>query len=135
MNEKLQPQANSPLRIFSTKHFESSPNLLLFGKKIAYFEKDEEKWVNKELKNIGSKLELPWMGFELTLLNHIESGYPYKEVVPTLPIQKDNQMIKGGTRAVRFQLRDQLYTLTDTRPVNLLIDGKKITVELEKKKN
>lgn len=134
MDEKLQPQAKSPLRIFSTKHFEESPNLLLFGKKLAYFEKDEEAWTTKELKNIGSKIELPWMGFELTLLNHLEAGYPYKEVVPVLPIQKNNQMVKGGTRAVRFQLRDKLYTVTDTRPVSLLVDGKKVMVELEKKK-
>jgi hypothetical protein len=134
MDEQLQPQAKSPLRIFSTKHFEDSPNLLLFGKKLAYYEKDEEKWTTQELEKEGSKIELPWMGFELTLLTHLEAGYPYKEVVPVLPIQKNNEMVKGGTRAVRFQVRDKIYTVTDVKPVSLLIDGKKVNINLEKKK-
>lgn len=134
LDEQLQPQANNPLRSFSTKHFESSPNLVLFGEELAYFDKDEEQWVRKKFAKVGSNIELPWMGFELTLLKHISAGYPYKEAVPVLPIQKNNQMVQGSTRAVKFEVRNQIYTVTDTRPVTLLIDGKKVIVEINKKK-
>lgn len=134
LDEKLEPQANSSLRSFSTKHFESSPNLLLFGKKAAYFDKDEEAWSSDEMKKAGSKIELPWMGFELTLLKHLDSGFPYKEAVPVMPIQKNNEMVQGGTRAVKFEVRNKIYTVTNMRPVNLLVDGKKVIVEMDKKK-
>lgn len=134
LNEKLEPQPNNSLRSFSTKHFESSPNLILFGEEVAYYDKGEEAWVRNKFTKVGDQIDLPWMGFELTLLKHAPTGYPYKEAIPVTPIQKNNQMVKGATRAVKFEVRNQIYTVTDTRPVTLLIDGRKIIIELVKKK-
>ena len=91
------------LRIFSKKLFEDSPNLFLFGTATSWFDKDEGTW-NYQNFATGKKEDktviLPWMGLEVTMLDHKERKVP--SLVPTevLPIQKNNEMIKGQTRAL-----------------------------------
>lgn len=134
LDEKLQNDMTSMLRSFSTKLFEQGPNLILFGKKAAYFDEGDEEWIVEGLEKLGSLIDLPWMGFQLTLLKHLDAGFPFLEAVPVMPIQKNNKMVKGGTRALKFVVRNQIYTVTDTKPVTLLIDGKKVIIEMTKKK-
>src|SRR5690606_22750605 len=40
LNEKMELEENSPYRIFSKKLFEKSPHLFLFGRTLAFYNKD-----------------------------------------------------------------------------------------------
>ncbi|MDC1174896.1 cytochrome c biogenesis protein ResB [Bacteriovoracaceae bacterium] len=132
MDEKLNMNQQSSIRVFSKKLFEDKPNLFLFGEKIAFYDKDEQKWEVREFNSSTTKLDLPWMGFELSLLQHQEKKVPINIPVPTWPIQKNNQLIKGNLKAVSLEVKGKNYWLTNERAMTLLIAGKKMNFILAK---
>ncbi len=123
---------DSKYRIFSKGIFETSPNLFLFGKQVAYYDKDDKKWSVKPIKTKES-LDLPWMGFELTLLNHHTDKVPAYIPQYTIPIQKDGKMIKGGTRAALISFNGHEYWIRDDQAITLTYRDTKYKFELEKK--
>tara|TARA_R110002072_G_scaffold276051_1_gene437658 strand:- start:426415 stop:428076 length:1662 start_codon:yes stop_codon:yes gene_type:complete len=132
MDEKLNVNQQSSIRVFSKKLFEDKPNLFLFGQKIAFYDKDEQKWEVREFNSNTTKLDLPWMGFELSLLQHQEKKVPINIPVPTWPIQKNNQLIKGNLKAISLEVKGKNYWLTNERAMTLLIAGKKMNFILAK---
>ncbi len=129
LDSSLAPVQDTTLRIFNRKLFEKSPNLFLFGKKAAFFE--EDKWTTVELAK--EPVELPWMGFELTLLRHEDEKYPSQEPYYVTPIQSKGSLIKGNQKALKVKVRDKEYWVTDDKPISLLIDGKKVNIGIMKK--
>lgn len=129
LDSSLTPIQDTTLRIFNRKLFEKSPNLFLFGKKAAYF--TEDKWTAVELGK--DPVELPWMGFELTLLRHEDEKFPSQEPFYVTPIQSKGSLIKGNQKSLKVKVRDKEYWVTDDKPISLLIDGKKVNIGITKK--
>jgi len=132
MDADLKPITNSPIRVFSMQIFEEKPHLFLFGKSAAYFDKDEKKWIYNKFDSKG-EMQLPWMGFTLSLIKHHDKKVPSYLPKEILPIQKNGQLIKGDFKAARIKVRDKEYWVTNERPVSLLIDAKKVNIYLTKK--
>lgn len=132
MDQDLKPVLDASIRVFSKNIFEKKPHLFLFGKIASFYDKDEKKWVVQEF-NEKNQMDLPWMGFTLTLMRHEDKMIPTYHPVSTLPIQKNSEIIKGDLRAARIKVRDQEYWLTNEKPVSLLIDGQKTNIYLTKR--
>lgn len=131
LDEKLQTVQNSPIRAFGQKLFEERPNLFLFGKSASFFDKEEKKWTSIDLAT-GRPENLPWMGFELTLLEHQERKVPTFVPVSVLPIQKNGQLIHGTDRALLVQIQNKKYWVTNNRPIALMVDGKRVQLYVTK---
>jgi hypothetical protein len=123
---------DSKFRVFSKEIFEKSPNLFVFGKRVAYFDKEEMKWFVQPIA-IKEKIDLPWMGFELTLLNHHNDKIPTYIPHYTIPIQKNNKLIKGATRAALISFNGHEYWIRDDQSITLTYKATKYKLELEKK--
>ncbi len=130
-NEQKQVERGANLRIFSKTLFEEKPNLFLFGKTSAYYIADKEKWTSHELTK-GKPLELPWMGFDLVLEEHSDKDVPANIPEGVLPIQKNNEMIKGNTRSLELIVQGNSYWVSNDTPVQLLINGKRVVFSLQK---
>lgn len=132
MDGEFKVMQNHRLRVFSKSLFEEKPHLFLFGKEAAYFDKDSGSWVGKSFEHVGDSIELPWMGFDLKLTKNEDSRYPFKVPSYVLPIQKNGALIKGESKALEVTVRGETYWVTDTQPLGLMIDGKRVQVELSK---
>lgn len=131
LDRDMQVVNDSPLRVFSKKLFEGKPVLFLFGEYHAYYNKDENSWQGGPL-SAEQSVELPWMGFELKLLQHQAVKVPGFKAVPVIPIQKNGELLKGATRALKFKIRGQEYWITNEKGLALLVDGKKVEFYLTK---
>ncbi|MBC7540827.1 MAG: cytochrome c biogenesis protein ResB [Bacteriovorax sp.] len=129
---KLQTDEKSIIRAFSKKLFEEKPNLFLFGKKATWYSKAENKWIMADLEVKGSPAILPWMNAEITLSDHQEHLVPFNIPIPTIPIQKNGALIKGDLRAVRLEILGKEYWVTNYSPLALLVQGKKVVIEVTK---
>ncbi|MFZ4714375.1 MAG: cytochrome c biogenesis protein ResB [Bacteriovoracaceae bacterium] len=131
-NEKLEIDQESPYRIFSRELFQGKPHLFLFGAGAAYFDKNENIWKALEIKK-DSPLELPWMGFKLTLKELEENKIP--KLVPeyVTPLQDNGKIVEGELKAVRVKVLDQEYWVTSNKPLGLMVEGKKTIFSLAKK--
>ena len=132
MDLKLQPDEKSVIRVFSKKLFEDKPNLFLFGKKAAWYSKGKNSWVMTNLDIKGPAATLPWMNAEISLIDHQDTQVPFNLPVATIPIQKNGALIKGDLRAVRLEILGKDYWVTNYSPLSLLVQGKKIVVEVTK---
>ncbi len=124
MDKDMKVVRDAPLRVFSKKLFESKPTLFLFGDGLAYYDKDEAAWSGGPL-SLGEPAQLPWMGFELTMLKHQANKVPGFNAVSVLPVHKNGEILKGGTRALKMKVRDQEYWITNEKALSLLVDGRK----------
>jgi hypothetical protein len=132
MDLKFQANENSKLRAFSKKLFEDKPNLFLFGKKLAFFSKEDKKWHVNKIELNGGPADLPWMGAQISLLDHQEKLVPFNIPTPTIPIQKNGSLIKGDLKAVRLEILGNEYWVSNYNPLSLSISGKKIVFEVAK---
>lgn len=130
VDKNLNVIKDSPFRIFSKKVFEETPNLFLFGTKVAYFE--DEAWSVEEFDG-RRPLPLPWMGFEIILTQHEESKIPAYVPVYKLPIQKNNKLIAGMNKAIKINALGKKYWIRDDQSITLRVRGEKLKLELEKK--
>lgn len=133
LDKDMQVISDAPLRVFSKKLFEGKPTLFLFGNYHAYFDKDDKTWGGGELQK-NESVQLPWMGFELKLLQHQETKVPGFTAIPVIPIQKNSELIKGATRALKLRIRGQDYWITNEKGLALLVDSKKVEFYLTKEK-
>ena len=132
MDTKLQTDEKSIIRVFSKKLFEEKPNLFLFGKKVSFYSKAENKWIMEDIE-VGKKaVTLPWMGAEISLTDHQEKLVPFNLPIATIPIQKNGGLIKGDIRAVRLDILGKEYWVTNYSPLSLLVQGKKVVIEVTK---
>ena len=132
MDQNFEVIQNAPLRVFSKKLFTEKPNLFLFGEKVAFYDKDEEKWFVESFSG-KEPIDLPWMGFEIVLTRHETTLIPSYTPEYTLPIQKDGKIIKGSTRALKIDALGKKYWIRDDQAITLRIKGQKYKIELEKK--
>jgi hypothetical protein len=128
----LQVDQKSIIRSFSKKIFEEKPALFLFGKKLSYYSKADSKWVMGELAAKGPAASLPWMGAEITLLEHQDTLVPFNLPVARVPVQKNGVVIKGDVRAVRLEILGKEYWVSNYAPLSLMIQGKKVIIEVTK---
>jgi hypothetical protein len=125
-------QRDSHLRLFNRKLFQKDPHLFLFGEALSYYDEDEDVWVVKSL-NKTSLAELPWMGLQVRLLQYEKNLIPKKTPQYTLPIQKNNEMIRGRERALELVVKNKSFWVTNQQPISLMIDGVKVEARLSKK--
>ena len=133
MDENFQIQSSSPVKVFSKRPFEKKPHLLLFGPKAAFFIKDEKKWSVRPLAIGGESVDLPWMGFELSLLQHEEKRIPTLTPEYVLPLQLQGKMVRGQQRAVLLSVKGKPLWVTDQTPVRLTLKGRVINFQVGKK--
>jgi hypothetical protein len=132
MNTNLETDEHSIFRSFSKKLFEDKPTLFLFGKKAAFFSKNDSTWKMVDLEINAKAATLPWMNAEISLTSHQETRVPFNKPIPTMPIQKNGSLIKGDLRAVRLEISGKDYWVTNYSPLSLLIHGKKVFIEVTK---
>ena len=132
LNDKFQFNAKSPFRIFSKKFFEQSPHLFLFGKHVAYFNKKTSLWEGRSI-DLNQEVELPWMGFKVSLLEHRADAYAI--MVPTYvkPTQENSRIIEGDMKAIEVEIEGQSFWVTSTEPSEYNQDNKSIRFEIGKK--
>ncbi len=127
LDKSLRINQNSSFRVLSKKLFEESPTLFLFGNKLSYF--FDGGWQFKILDKI---VQLPWMGFELKLLNHSKDKIPAYIPYYTRPIQEKGQIVSGGQKAILLEVQGKKRWLTDSSNLSLIIDGKKYLTGIKK---
>ncbi|MFA6235706.1 MAG: cytochrome c biogenesis protein ResB [Bacteriovorax sp.] len=132
LDANLQTDEKSNMRAFSKQLFEEKPNLFLFGKKASFYSKDDKSWKLVDLEVNGEPAKLPWMNAEISLTEHQTNLVPFNLPVPTIPIQKNGTLIKGDLRAVRLEILGKEYWVTNYTPLSLLIQGKKVVIEVTK---
>ncbi|MBC7713133.1 MAG: cytochrome c biogenesis protein ResB [Rhizobacter sp.] len=132
VDSSFQTDQKSIIRTFSKRIFEQKPNLFLFGKKLAFYSKEDKKWIVQNIELKGKSVALPWMGAEISLLEHQENMVPFHLPVATIPIQKNGAIIKGDIRALRLEIMGKEYWATNYSPLSLLIGGKKVIIEVTK---
>lgn len=132
LNDKLELNESSPFRVFSRKLFQKSPHLFLFGKEVAFFRKDSEKWETHSM-DIGGEVALPWMGFKVKLLEHRTDAYPTQIPVYTKPAQENGQVIKGDMKAIEVEIGDQKFWVRSNDPITFNRNGERINFILGKK--
>ena len=128
----FQADQKSVYRIFSKKLFEEKPSLFLFGEKLAYFSKDEQKWLVQDIKLKGESVSLPWMGAEIKLTENESKLVPFNLPRSVVPIQKNGMLIKGDLRAVKLEILGKEYWASNYNPLSLVISGKKVIIEVTK---
>jgi hypothetical protein len=132
LDERMELSENSPFRIFSKKLFEKSPHLFLFGKNVAFFEKEKSLWKASPIE-INGEVELPWMGFKVKLLEHRTDAYPSMTPQYVTPVQDNGQVITGNIKAVEVSVGDQTFWVKSNEPVAFNQNGERITFDLGKK--
>lgn len=122
----------SQYRVFSKKLFEKNPHLFLFGKEVAYFNRDKNLWEGHPIAK-GGEVALPWMGFRIVLLDHYEDAFPSMEPAPVKPIQENGQVIMGDMKAVEVEIDGKSFWVKSTEPIAYNQNGERIRFELGKK--
>ena len=117
INDDLSKDSNSPIRVLSKNLFKDRPHLFLFGKQISYYKKISKRWVIKDISK--DVVKLPWMGFKLRLLRHETALFPVEIPEEVIPIQDNNEIIKGGTKAVLINFAGKEYWVRSDSPLEL----------------
>ncbi len=127
LDKTLKVNQSSAYRILSKKLFEESPTLFLFGDKLSYF--FDGKW---EFDSLEKSVQLPWMGFEIKLLNHFKNKVPKFIPYYSRPYQEKGQLVTGAQKAILLEARGKEHWLTDNSNLSLIIDGKKYVTGIKK---
>lgn len=122
---------DSTYRIFSRKLFQDKPHLFLFGRFVSYFDRETSKWVVFPLNK--DPVPLPWMGFQITLLNHQGSQYPVREPQGVTPIQDNGQLIKGNLKAIEVDVAGTRFWVTSERAMSMERTGGPAVFQLARK--
>lgn len=118
IDEDLQKDQNSPVRVLSLDLFTKKPHLFSFGNEIVYYKKRGKKWVTREFGE-QELLRLPWMGFSLKRLKSTNSHYPLDIPAYVKPIQDNNKIILGEDQAMKLTVGGNEYWITDKKPLQL----------------
>jgi hypothetical protein len=132
MNAELRVMKDSPIRLFNQALFQKKATLFLLGDHASFYDKSTGLWSTIKLEK-NSPVDLPWMGFELFLLDFYTNKIPTLTPKATFPKQMGNTLVKGGTKAVRLDIKGETYWVTDNKPLNLLVEGRQVKIFLTKK--
>ena len=117
-NDDLTKIEESPIRVLSLDLFTKKPHLFTFGDSIVYFKKRSKKWILKKFEN-DDLIRLPWMGFQLKKIRTESSLYPLDIPSYVKPIQDNNKIIQGEDQALRLEVGNNEYWITDKKPLQL----------------
>ncbi|MBK22764.1 MAG: hypothetical protein CME70_02060 [Halobacteriovorax sp.] len=132
MNADLKVMKDSPIRLFNQALFQEKPTLFLLGEYASFYTKENGLWTTTKLEK-NQPVDLPWMGFELYLLDFYNDKMPVLTPVPAIPKQMSNRLVQGATKAVKVKIKDESYWVTDSKPLNVLVNGRQVKVFLTKK--
>jgi hypothetical protein len=132
LNDKMELSETSPYRVFSKKLFEKSPHLFLFGKSVAFFDKNTEKWTSGKFDE-KNDIELPWMGFKVKILEHRTDAYPTMVPEYVVPVQDNGQVISGNIKAIEVEVGSDSFWVKSNEPIAYNMGGERITFALNKK--
>lgn len=118
VNDDLTKIEESPIRVLSLDLFTKKPHLFTFGDSIVYFKKRSKKWILKKFEN-DDLIRLPWMGFQLKKIRTESSLYPLDIPSYVKPIQDNNKIIQGEDQALRLEVGNNEYWITDKKPLQL----------------
>lgn len=104
---------DSGFRVFSKKLFEDKPHLFAFGDKIAFFDKNENKWMSSTVSQT-EPVALPWMGFEITLIKDARDLFPKK-----IPMFSPPKADKPRVKALMVSFQEQDFWLTSGESLTL----------------
>ena len=131
MDRDFEIVQNTPLRFFQ-KSFTQKPNLFLFGEKVAFYDKDEEKWFVESFSGKDA-IDLPWMGFQIVLTRHETKLILPIHLNTLYQFKRMEKLLKGATRALKIDALGKKYWIRDDQAITLRIKGQKYKIELEKK--
>jgi hypothetical protein len=129
-DENFAPIINSPLRMINKKPFKEGRYLFLLGEHVAYY---NEGWELHKFENIGDKIILPWMGFELSLRKLEKSQIPVKIPQKSYPIQVNNELIKGTTRHLKLEVDGKPFWIDQNDYLEIKTESKHLKAVLRKK--
>ena len=132
LDAKGELNENSPFRVFSKKLFENSPHLFLFGKYVAFFDKNTGEWKGHPVE-VNQEVELPWMGFKVRLLEHRLDAYANMTPTYIKPIQENSAVIEGDMKALEVEIDGTTFWVKSGEPVAYTKDGDRIRLEMTKK--
>lgn len=132
VDQNAKSDQNSTLRVLALEMFEEKPTLFLFGKKASFYSKVDQLWHHEEFSSPNSIISLPWMSSDIQLIAHDTKRLPFNMPTPTIPIQKDGNLIKGDLRAVQIDILGKPYWVTNYNPLSLNIQGKNVIFEVTK---
>lgn len=127
LKDDLTKDPNSPFRILSRSVFEEKPNLFIFGESMAFYKKRKKKWILKSLKE--GPVKTPWMNFQIRLLRHETAKYPVEIPSYVKPVMDNNQIVKGGTKALKVRFNEQDFWVRNDAPLE--ISNGKDSIRLE----
>ncbi len=135
-DENLQRLPDAPLKLFNRSKFEQGPQLFVFGQKgVSFFEKDSKIWESKKFHQAGAAIDLPWMGFRLSLLEHKNQVYAVKVPKAVRPIQKQNKIVRGKIKAIQVEVEGRKVWVRDSeRSVQIPSTQGEIRLALGKEK-
>lgn len=132
LDEKFELNENSPFRVFSKKLFEKNPHLFLFGKHVAFFNKETSLWEGSPVE-LNKEVELPWMGFKVRLLEHRSDAYATMTPAYIKPIQENSNIIEGNMKALEVEVEGQTFWVTSNEPIAYNKSDERIRFEIGKK--
>lgn len=133
LNDDLTKIEESNFRVFSKKLFEKTPNLFIFGRKVAFYKERKKAWISDSFDPIDKAIELPWMNFKLSLIKHYDNQYPVLIPVYTKPIQDNGRIIHGNTKAVKLKMGLEEYWVTTEQPLILRSGEEEVRFQLIQK--
>ena len=132
LNEKMELNESSPYRVFSKKLFEKAPHLFLFGKHVAFYNKETQKWEGSPIE-VNGEVAIPWMGFKIKLLEHRSDAYAVMIPKYIKPIQENSEIIEGNMKALEVEIEGQSFWVTSNEPVAYNQNDERIRFEMGKK--
>lgn len=132
VDQNFEVVENSRLRLFNLNLFEQGAHLFLFGEDLAYFDQGLQQWQQLSFEQ-HQFVELPWMDFQLQLLNYHRDQYPVIQPQYTRPIHQQGAIVQGNQQALLIEVEGLQYWVTDERPLTLFIRGREVLIEVGKK--
>ena len=132
LDNKFELNEKSPYRVFSKKLFEKNPHLFLFGKHVAFFNKNTLVWEGQPIE-VNQDVALPWMGFKVKLLEHRLDAYPTMTPTYIKPIQENSEIIEGNMKALEVEIEGQTFWVTSAEPIAYNLNDERIRFEIGKK--
>ncbi len=126
--KSMQINRDSPLLVFNKNFFTKKPHLLIFGESVAFY--SDNRWFFEKL-NKNKSINLPWMGFELSMTDFYKNMIPKYIPEYTIPIEKDGKRIRGANRAILIKIKDKKHWVTDSKPLSIMINDNLINILLK----
>ncbi|MBI2520013.1 MAG: cytochrome c biogenesis protein ResB [Bdellovibrio sp.] len=133
VDKELKPIRSSDLRALSSKLFQTSPIIFLFGKQLTFFSKLSKQWEVHTFQHMGDEISLPWMGFKIKLLNHSTDQFPTLTPIASLPEKKGGEVISGEQRAIKVRIAGIVIWVRGGQEERVKINDNFYSISLSKK--